>query len=332
MIKSPRVSFLLPVYNGAPFLASSIDSILSQSFADFELLILNDGSTDNSAAVAQSYQDSRIRYFEHANRGLPQTLNDGARIARGEFLFRQDQDDISYPERVARQVAYLDAHPDVAMLGTWSRIFVNGDPAAGFRYHRHPVAHASIALCAIFDSPFVHSSVAFRRPAFEALGGYSCDPMRQPPEDFELWSRMCRHYQVANLAEILVDYREVASSMSRVCQEDFTKRMLTISAENLRYWLDGSTFIGFSDKLARIYHLNGQLPTEATDGLTIKDALAQIERALGDRGDVHSDEFKRQMRRIRHQLMCNHWLGRNRNTAVCALLKAVFRAIKKFNA
>jgi glycosyltransferase involved in cell wall biosynthesis len=327
----PRVSVLLPVYNGTPHLASAIESVLAQSFTDFELLILNDGSTDDSAAIAQSYQDSRIRYFEHPNMGLPATLNKGARFARGEFLFRQDQDDLSYPDRFMRQVAYLDAHPDVAVLGTWARIFVDGNPAAAFRYHRHPVAPVTIALCAIFDSTFVHSSVAFRRSTFEALGGYSCDPMRQPPEDFELWSRMCRLHPTANLAEILVDYREVASSMSRVLRQDFTERMLRISAENLRFWLEDHPSAMHSEKLARIYHLDGRLPTEAADGPIIEDALAQIERVLGACGDIRSDEFKLQVRRIRHQLMRNYWLGRNRHAAVRLLLKAVFRAIKKLN-
>lgn len=328
-IDSPRVSVLLPVYNGAPFLASSIDSILSQSFEDFELLILNDGSTDDSAAIIRSYSDRRIRYFEHSNMGLPATLNGGARLARGEFLFRQDQDDLSYPSRITRQVSYLDGHPDIAMLGTWARIFSDSDPAAACRYHRHPTTHAAAALCATFDSTFVHSSVAMRRSAFEALGGYSCDPMRQPPEDFELWSRMCRHYQVANLAEVLVDYREVASSMSRVLREDFTERMIRISAENLRYWLGGSPFAAFSDKLARVYHLDGRSPTLAADEQVIEGTLAQLEKALSACGDVHSLEYKQQLRRIRHQFMRNYWLGRSQRTGMRLAVKAVFRVLKK---
>lgn len=331
IFNSPRVSVLLPVYNGAPFLAASIDSVLSQSFTDIELLILNDGSTDNSAAIAKSYSDSRIRYFERPNMGLPATLNEGARLARGEFLFRQDQDDLSHPSRVARQVAYLDEHPDVAVLGTWARIFIDGDPAAAFRYHRHSTSYAAVAFCALFDSTFVHSSVAIRRSAFEALGGYSCDPMRQPPEDFELWSRMCRHYKVANLAEVLVDYREVATSMSRVLRQDFTERMLRISAENLRYWLNGSPLAAFSDKLASIYHLDGRLPTDGADGPMIKGALAQLGQALSACGDIHFWEYRHQLRRIRLQLMRNYWLGRSHRTVAHLAVKAVFRALKKLH-
>jgi glycosyltransferase involved in cell wall biosynthesis len=328
---SPRVSVLLPVYNGESFLPSAIESVLAQSFTDFELLILNDGSSDNSAAIAQSYSDSRIRYFEHPNMGLPATLNEGARVARGEFLFRQDQDDLSYPDRFAHQIAYLDAHPDVAVLGTWARIFVDGDPDCVYRYHRHPTAHAAVALCAMFDSAFVHSSVAMRRSAFEALGGYSCDPMRQPPEDFELWSRMCRQYQAGNLPEVLVDYREVAGSMSRVLRDDFAERILRISAENLRYWLGDSPYAVYSDKLARIYRLDGRQPTEAADGPMIEGALAQIGQALRCCGDIYSSEYRQQLRRIRHQFMRNYWLGRYRRAVMRFAVKAVFSAMRRLH-
>lgn len=327
-VESPRISVLLPVYNGAPFLAASIDSVLSQTYEDFELLILNDGSTDGSAAIAKSYSDERIRYFEHPNMGLPATLNKGARAARGEFLFRQDQDDLSYPDRFAFQVAYLDEHQDVAVLGTWARIFVDGVSAAAYRYHRHPTTYVAVAFSSIFDSAFVHSSVAMRRSAFEAVGGYSCDVLRQPPEDFELWSRMCRRYKVANIAKVLVDYREVTSSMSRVLHQDFSERILRISAENLRFWLDGSPLAMFSDRLASIFHLDGQLPTEAADGPMINLALTQLGQAIGASGNVHTSEYMRELHRIRHQFMRNNWLGRTRHIGGRLAVKAVFRALK----
>ncbi|QWD91096.1 glycosyltransferase [Polynucleobacter sp. MWH-Braz-FAM2G] len=327
-VESPRISVLLPVYNGASFLAASIESILSQSFEDFELLILNDGSTDDSAAIARTYADERIRYFEHPNMGLAATLNKGAYIARGEFLFRQDQDDLSYPERFALQVAYLDKHPDVAVLGTWARIFVDGDSAVTYRYHRHPTTHVAIAFNSIFDSTFVHSSVAMRRSAFEAIGGYSCDPLRQPPEDFELWSRMCRQYRVANLDKVLIDYREVTSSMSRVLREDFSQRMLRISIENLRFWLDGSPFAMFSERLASIFRLDGLLPTQATDKPMIDLTLNQLGQTIGVSRDVHNWEYIHELQRIRHRLMRNYWLGRSRQIWVRLAVKVVFRVLK----
>lgn len=328
---TPRISVLLPVFNGAPYLAEAIDSVLAQSHADFELLILNDGSKDDSAAVAKRFTDPRIRYFEHPNMGLPATLNEGARHARGEFLFRQDQDDLCHPERFARQLAWLDAHPDVALLGTWARIFVDGDPQAAPRYHRHPESHASIALCTIFDTAFVHSSVAIRRHAFEAIGGYNCDPMRQPPEDFELWSRMCRRFHVANLPEVLLDYREVTGSMSRAPGKDFIQRIVMISAENLHHWLHGSPYEAFSDKLAHIYRLDGAQPTVATDRAMIDAALRHIRQAMAIHGDVNDPQYLRQWRRLRHRLLRNHWLGRFRRSMPRLAVKAIFRVMGKLH-
>ena len=324
-----RVSVLLPVYNGESFLAASIESVLAQTFSDFELLILNDGSADNSAIIAQSYSDARIRYFEHSNVGLAKTLNKGAQLACGEFLFRQDQDDISHVERFKSQVAYFDAHPDIALLGTWARIFSENSKPGNFRYHRHPTECFALNLCSIFDTAFVHSSVAIRRSVFEALGGYSCDQKRQPPEDFELWSRVCRDYKVRNLDRELIDYREVSSSMSRTLSQDFTDRMIKITAENLRYYLAGSPFEASADQLSRIYHLDGLALTEASNRKMIDGAFVEIERKITGFNDEDSLEFRREASRIRHHLKRNFWLGRSRLVALKVVLKIVFKILKR---
>lgn len=323
----PRISVLLPVYNGGKFLAAAIESVLSQSFTDFELLILNDGSKDDSATIAQSYSDDRIRYFEHPNMGLPATLNEGARHARGEFLFRQDQDDISYSDRFERQVKYLDAHPDVAVLGTWARIFVDGNPQAAYRFHRHPIGCASISLCTIFDSAFVHSSVAIRHKAFEEMGGYSCDPARQPPEDFELWSRVCRGYRVANLPEVLLDYREVAGSMSRALRPDFAERMIKVSTENLECWLKGSAYEIQSEKIAALYHMNGCLPSKLSDLHLISAVFGYLSKVQGPKEGKILGEYNSQLRRLKLNLWRNCCLGASRNRVTKFIFKAIFKVL-----
>ena len=334
--KLPRISVLLPVYNGSRFLAVAIDSILAQSFQDFELLILNDGSSDDSAVIAQGYTDPRIRYFEHENIGLAATLNKGASYAQGEFLFRQDQDDVSCKDRFSRQVSYLDAHPNVALLGTWSRVFVDGNPNVPDRYHRHPTDPATIALRSLFNSAFVHSSVAIRRSAFEAIGGYSCDSMRQPPEDFELWSRICREFQVANLPEVLLDYREVAGSMSRVLGQEFISCMIKITSENLTHCLKDSSYAKFANQLAAIYHLNGKASIQTDDGtqinrVMISGALAQISHALASYGDIHVVDYERELQLIGHQLKRNYWLSRIHYPMIHLAIKAIFRMLRKYH-
>ena len=230
-MNTPLVSVLLPVYNGAADVERSVNSILSQSFNDFELIIINDGSKDNSSEILKRLKDPRIRLFEQENMGLAATLNKGLSLSRGEFIARQDQDDLSQPERLAKQVDFLSRTPECILLGTAAEIWIEDQPTE--RAHDHPQEHERLAFDLLFNNPFVHSSVMMRRQALVELGGYSTDKSRQPPEDYELWSRMVRHGRVANLPERLLIYREVPQSMSRAGPTPFLDRLVTISAENI---------------------------------------------------------------------------------------------------
>ena len=233
-IPQPLVSILLPVYNGSPYLNVVINSILSQSFQDFELIIINDGSTDDSESVIKKISDSRIRYVQQQNHGLPATLNIALGLACGEFIARQDQDDISFSLRLQKQIEFLTANPDVGMVGTNAEIWV--DNAKTERLLEHPSDDASINFNLLFDNPFVHSSVTIRRSVFDKIGGYSEDKARQPPEDYELWSRVAREFKVANLPEVLLAYCEVPGSMSRSGLNPFLNRLIKISAENIAWY------------------------------------------------------------------------------------------------
>jgi len=225
------VSVLLPVYNSASYVAESIESILSQTWRDFELIILNDGSQDESASIIKKFNDPRVRYFEHENRGLAATLNRGIEISIGKYLARQDADDISKPERLAKQVKYLETHPACGLIGTWADIWTESEPSN--RALNHPAENEVLKLELLFDNPFVHSSVMMRKECLMELGGYTVDSSRQPPEDYELWSRFARRYELANIPEPLVIYREVACSLSRSADNQFWERIVKISQENL---------------------------------------------------------------------------------------------------
>ena len=230
---SPAITVLLPVYNGAADVEKAVASVLSQTFTDFELLIINDGSQDNSADLLARITDSRIRLINQANLGLAATLNIGCSLAKGQFIARQDQDDLSHPSRLQMQLEYMLVNPDCALLGTWADIYVEDMPTG--RVHEHALEHELLCFDLLFNNPFVHSSIMFRRDAVVEIGGYSTDPDRQPPEDYELWSRMARRYRVANLPERLLIYREVSQSMSRVGKNPFLEKLVTICAENLAY-------------------------------------------------------------------------------------------------
>ena len=205
---SPRVTVLMAFHNGDRHLGAAIDSILLQTFRDFELVLVDDGSTDRSRAIAASYADPRIRLlpFER-NRGLPVALNEGLRAARGEFVARLDSDDAALPHRLETQVAFLDAHPEIAVVGSQA-IPID---ERGKTLHRVPWFYAqwtrpengdALAWYRMFDTPFVHSSVMFRRAAVD---GYDERFLRE--EDAELWMRIGRRHGLANLPQPLVAFR-----------------------------------------------------------------------------------------------------------------------------
>jgi len=235
---TPLISVVLPVYNGAADIEKAVESVLAQTFSDYELIIINDGSKDASAQLLDALQDPRIRLIHQENAGLAATLNRGIALARGRYIARQDQDDLSHPERFARQVAFLEANPDYGLLGTCAEIWV-GDKRTD-RAHDHPSDHAALQFELLFNNPFVHSSVMMRKAVVEGIGGYTTDPARQPPEDYELWSRMARAGRVANLPERLLVYREVPASMSRTGPNPFIERLVLLCAENIAVLLGQS--------------------------------------------------------------------------------------------
>lgn len=233
----PALSVILPVYNGLAYLEAAIDSVLNQTFSDFELIIINDGSTDGSGAWIEGLEDPRIRYYQQTNRGLAATLNRAIGLSRGRYIARQDQDDVCMPQRMQRQVEFLEANPEVGMVGAAAEIWVGNEKTN--RFLAHPSDDAALRFGLLFDNYFVHSSVMIRREVLDRVGGYCEDRSRQPPEDYELWSRIMREYKVANLPEVLMAYREVPGSMSRAGVNPFIKNLVKISAENIA-WAAGS--------------------------------------------------------------------------------------------
>src|SRR5579884_342064 len=183
----PRVSVLMSVYNDERHVRETIDSVLAQSFVDFEFLILDDGSTDGTASLLDSYIDPRIVRIQNAtNIGLTRSLNRGLEEARGEYVARIDGDDIMEPGRLAAQVAYLDAHPEIDVLGTWFRCFDEQGMLVGeWEIAPNPMV---IAWLMGWHCAIGHPTVLMRREAILALGGY--DPARLYAQDYDLWTRV----------------------------------------------------------------------------------------------------------------------------------------------
>ena len=200
----PKVSVLLPVYNTPEtYLRECMESILSQSFADFELIIVNDASTDaNVEHVVKSYDDARIRYYANEkNMGISETRNRLIELAQGEYLAVHDHDDVSKPERFAKQVAYLDAHPEIGVLGT-AHIEIPKN-----KIIVHPLTNEEIEEHLIYDCPLIHPSVMMRKSVLEETG-VRYDKEFFPTEDYNLYLHLIGKTRFANLEEALFEYRK----------------------------------------------------------------------------------------------------------------------------
>lgn len=230
---NPKISVILPVYNAEKFIEESVHSILNQSYSDFELIIINDGSTDNSEKIILSIKDERIKFISKNNSGLAPTLNEGIRLAKGEFIARQDNDDISLPERFKKQIEFLSLNPEIVLVGTWAEIIDENGKSTG-RFHKHPTDSKKLKFNLLFNNPFVHSSIMIRKSVILNAGLYNED--KTLFEDYTLWSLVARNNEVANLPDVLVKYREVNTGMSKSA-ENYALRVKHQSFKNLKFLL-----------------------------------------------------------------------------------------------
>lgn len=209
-MSAPRVSVLMPLYNAEHYVMEAVQSILQQRYTNLELIVVDDGSVDKGPSLVASITDPRLHLIRQPNNGIAAALNAGLAVARGSLIARMDADDVALPQRVDEQVAFMDAHPAVGLLGTWATIEdANGHPLGVFD---HPTDHASIAYRLLFDAPFVHPSMMIRRHLLDTYGGYDGDATIF--EDHDLWRRLVPHTRAANLPSYLMRYRRLPNSLS----------------------------------------------------------------------------------------------------------------------
>jgi len=210
-MKNPKVTVLMSVYNGERYLKEAVDSILRQTFEDFEFLIINDGCSYKATEIINSYNDSRMRIINNQkNIGLSKSLNKGLAIARGNYIARMDADDISLPGRLAKQVNFLETHQDVDVLG--SAVQIIGDDEKPSIICQFPTVHGYIKWCLYFYNPIPHPTVMMRRQALERAGGYSSSMIYA--QDYDLWRRMSGVARFANLPDVLLYLRKHESNIS----------------------------------------------------------------------------------------------------------------------
>jgi glycosyltransferase involved in cell wall biosynthesis len=225
----PEVSVFIPAYNAAPYLAAAVESILQQTFRDLEVIVVDDGSTDGTAQVLEAYDDPRLRVIRQENQGISGASNTGISAARGPLVARLDADDVAYPERLERQVAYMREHPDCVLVGTGVDMLC---PAGLVLYEKKvPADHEEIAraLWSGDSQAVVHPTMMAQREVVEHIGGYRTQ--YSTVEDFDLYLRLLPLGRFANLPVALVGYRQHPASTNATRYEEQLAKMRRIVAE-----------------------------------------------------------------------------------------------------
>ncbi len=287
----PNVSILLPVYNGEKYLRAAIESICGQTFKEWELLVLDDGSTDSSVEVARSFRDERIRVFPNGrNLGVARTLNRGITEAKGEWIARMDADDEALPDRLRRQVDFLRAHPKIALLGTNAISAETGRPAFVV-----PTSHELIRANLLFNCSFLHPTVMWRKEVFERENlSYEETPTA---EDYDLWERAVVCLQTANLTDRLLRYRddpEVKVSAYVRQQKEGGRKIRERALRRLR--------MNPSSEEMEIHHAVSfdNLPQPAVEMIRVDEWLGKILRANESAGILDSSALRARLHRQRY--------------------------------
>ena len=242
-MKKPLVTVLMSVYNAEAYLPEAVESILAQTYRDFEFLIIDDASTDRNTSIINDYQDHRIRLIRNpTNLGLTKSLNKGLAQVKGKYIARMDADDVSYPLRLEQQVNFMEAHPAVGLCGTWGRLLGLPDD-----YDRtFPTRNNDLQVALLCYNPFIHPSVILRASALRELDTPFDERFRYA-QDYELWSRLSEQWEIANLPDVLIGYRihdqQISSHrpeaqdqcLARVVQTQLSKVGIKASAEETRF-------------------------------------------------------------------------------------------------
>jgi len=203
-MNTPMITVLMPAYNAEKYIGEAIDSVLKQSFTDFELLIINDGSTDDTKKVVGSFNDDRIVLVEQVHGGVSNALNNGLAKAKGKYIARFDSDDICLPHRLEKQFGFLETNPEYVIVGTDAEYMLeNGDHLFDFTCIGH--TNDELVDKLYFYCPFIHSSVMYRKDAVLKAGGYSL--FAHNFEDYLLWTQLSKPGKLYNLREMLIRIR-----------------------------------------------------------------------------------------------------------------------------
>jgi glycosyltransferase involved in cell wall biosynthesis len=300
MNNPPLISVVMPVYNGGQFLGKAIDSIQRQTFTNFEFIIIDDGSSDDSRAIIQAYQqkDPRIHpIFLEQNSGIVTALNTGLNAAAGKYIARMDADDISLPTRFEEQINYLEDHPDVDVISSYYQLIgPTGDKLGNII--KLPTTNLTILWSLCIDNPIVHPGVVIRTEAVRNIGGYRA--IYPHAEDYDLWMRLSDKSHFANLAHPLIQLRRHSSNITVVHHDDSMESSISISQMMLQkvlsqkieeysvqpFWMNNSSSSSNVKQAVNIlvnlsqHFLSHFLLSEGERAFIKKDALLRILRLV----------------------------------------------------
>ena len=277
----PKVSLIMKVYNGEKYLREAIDSVLAQTFTDYEFIIMDDASSDSSVEIIESYSDSRIRLIRNEkNLGIVAGQNLLISEAKGEYIAVMDCDDISYPTRLEKQVDFLDTHPNYVLCGTSRNEIKDGSVTEDFKLRRLKPETLRFAL--FFTNPITHSSLMFRASMYKEEG-ISYGP-EKVAEDYGAIVDMAKNHPVAILPERLVAYRIVASSVSNTMGDELIE-----ASKNIRLRMLSSSEIGAEAKQFLEKFYSREMQAQDTKGLL--DAIRELASSEGADIAPHGNAF-----------------------------------------
>lgn len=212
-----NISVVMSVYNGERYLVEAIDSILNQTYSDFEFIIINDCSTDKTAEILQSYNDARIKIINNdENLRLPASLNKGLRLAKGKYIARMDADDIALPDRFEKQISYLEKNQEVAVIGGSLIVF---NEQEGEIYTQKADCNELLDKYYLIPSPILHPTAMLRK-SMTVDEGYFYNEKYTSAQDYDLWLRIAKKHKINNIADIVLKYRVHSNSISQQRKEE----------------------------------------------------------------------------------------------------------------
>jgi len=263
-MNNPVITVLMSAYNAEKYLREAIESILNQTFKDFEFIIINDCSTDKTKKIIEEYanKDARIKLINNAtNLGLTKSLNIGLEEARGEYVARLDADDVSLSERLEKQLEFMNKNRDITLTGAWAEIIDEEGKAKGFI--KGETDETALYFKMIFSNQLVHSSILFNKDSIVAAGGYNEKYVYA--QDYELYSRLLTNNRIANQSEVLIKLRTHNGSITRneKIKAFYQQAVLEIIKNNMSKWtnINSKTF----DELAQTVIVKNS-PIELTWG------------------------------------------------------------------